>query len=52
MGGLEVVGRRVGVVIRVDGWVWSVGGLVGRGQIGGTCGMVCKWPCDISLERV
>ena len=42
MGGLEVVGRWVGVVIRVDGWVWCVGGLGGRGQIGGIGGMVCN----------
>ena len=52
MGGLEVGGRWVGMVIRVDGWVWCVGGLGGRGQLEGIGGMVCKWPCDISLERV
>ena len=52
MGGLEIVGRWVGVVTS-GGWVGLVRwGLGGCGQIGGACGMVCKWPCDISLERV
>ena len=42
MGGLEVVGRWVGVVIS-GGWVGLVRwGLGGRGQIGGIGGMVCN----------
>ena len=42
MGGFGVVGRWVGLVFRVDGWVWCVGVLDGRGEIGGIGGMVCK----------
>ena len=53
MGGLEVDGRGGGVVFRLDGWVWCVGGgWVGVVKSGGSVGWCVTWPCDISLERV